>query len=150
MINEFFQTTDYNQLPVSKSQKESLGKNIQFVNGSDFHTNIYDVKVASHKIVKYFQLGMFSQNYKKAIRVYVLEGTSPVGGTCLYEYKILKMKDYFLNDEYFEQFEKNIKKSINKNDDIKIMFKYYPVYNFKFTEPPSGNDITQCISELLG
>lgn len=148
-MDEFFKTTNYNNLPVSESQKRGLGKNIQFVNGSDFHTNIYDVKVDKHKIVKFFQLGMFSQDNKKAVRLYILEGTSPVGGTCLYEYKILKVKDYFLDDDYFEKFEKNIKNSQNKHDDVKIMFKYYPVYNFKFTAPPSGGDITQCVSELL-
>jgi len=59
------------------------------------------------------------------------------------------VKDYLLDDQYFEKFEKNIKNSVNQNKDVKIMFKYYPVYNFKFTDPPSGNDITQCVSELL-
>lgn len=148
-MSDFFKTTDYNKLPVSESQTRALGKNIQFINGSDFHTNIYDVKVASHEIVKYFQFGLFSQDYKKAIRLYILEGTAPVGGTCIYEYKILKIKDFLLNKEYFEKFEQNIKNSLNKNNKVKIMFKYYPVYNFKFTAPPSGNDITQCTSELL-
>jgi hypothetical protein len=150
-MNEFFKTTDYNDLPVSESQNKALGKNIEFVSGSEFHTNIYDVKVASHKSVKYFQLALFSQNNKRAIRLYVLEGTSPVGGTCLYEYKVLKIKDYSLPDEYFKKFEKELKEQNQNNSgsDTKIMLKYYPVYNFSFTEPPSGDDITQCTSELL-
>jgi hypothetical protein len=147
-MNDFFKTSDYNNLPVSESQKKALGKNIEFVSGSEFHTNIYDIKVAKHKIVKYFQLGMFSQNNKRAVRLYILEGSDPVGGACMYEYKILKMKDYFLDDDYFIKFEKNLTK-LNNDRDIKVMYKYYPVYNFKFTDPPSGSDITQCNSELL-
>jgi len=29
------------------------------------------------------------------------------------------------------------------------MFKYYPVYNFDYTNPPEGNELSQCQSELL-
>lgn len=150
-MNEYFETTNYNNLPVSESQNKALGKNIEFVSGSEFHTNIYDIKVASHKSVKYFQLALFSQDNKRSIRLYILEGTNPVSGTCLYEYKVLKIKDYLLSDEYFDKFEKRLReqKSQNNNPDIKIMLKYYPVYDFNFTDPPSGDDITQCISELL-
>ena len=150
-MNEFFKTTDYNNLPLSESQNKTLGKNIEFVSGSDFHTGIYDVKVESHKSVKYFQLALFSQDNKRAIRLYKLEGTSPVGGTCLYEYKVIEIKDYLLPDEYFKRFENQLKndKSASNDSNIKIMFKYYPVYNFSFTDPPSGDDIKQCTSELL-
>lgn len=150
-MDEYFKTTDFNNLPTSKSQNNALAKNIQFVNGSDFHTNIYDINHVQHKLVKFFQLGMFSQNDKKAIRMYILQGTAPVGGSCLYEYKVTKIKDYSLNNENYSKFEKELieKNAINSKSDIKIMFKYYPVYNFDFTSPPSGNDINQCTSELL-
>lgn len=150
-MDEFFKTTDYNNLPVSESQKKSLGKNIQFVSGSEYHTNIYDINVANHSTVKFFQLAMFSQNNQKAIRLYTLEGNNPVGGTCSYEYKVLNVKDFTLDNSYFDKFEKSLKEqnSNNSKNDIKIMLKYYPVYNFDFTEPPNGNDINQCTSELL-
>ena len=150
-MNEFFKTTDYNNLPVSDSQNKALGKNIEFVSGSEYHTNIYDIQVASHKFVKYFQLSLFSQDNKRSIRLYSLEGTSPVGGTCLYEYKVLKIKNYSLPDDYFKTFEKELreKNKQNNNSKIKVMYKYYPVYDFSFTEPPSGDDINQCTSELL-
>ena len=94
---------------------------------------------------------MFSQENKKAIRLYTLEGTSPVGGTCLYEYKVINIRDFTLENSYFDKFEKNLKEqnSNNNENDLKIMLKYYPVYNFDFIEPPSGNDVNQCSSELL-
>ena len=46
-------------------------------------------------------------------------------------------------------FEKNRKTIKTPKGDFKTMFKYYPVYNFDYTNPPTGNDINECMSELL-
>ena len=35
------------------------------------------------------------------------------------------------------------------NNDIKIKYKFYPVYDFVNTLPPNGNEINECVSELL-
>ena len=51
-------------------------------------------------------------------------------------------------DNFVSNLEKQSK--LNKNNKIfKIMYKFYPVYNFNYTNPPTGNDINQCQSELL-
>jgi hypothetical protein len=42
----------------------------------------------------------------------------------------------------------NSKQKLNKKN-FKIMYKFHPVYNFEYTNPPTGNDINQCQSELL-
>ena len=46
-------------------------------------------------------------------------------------------------------FKKVLKNSKNTND-FKIMYKIYPYINFDMVLPPSGNDLSQCTSELLG
>jgi hypothetical protein len=151
MLNEYFKTTDISNIKVSKNQKKSLNKNIQFVKGSDFYKGYYDENIVKKINVRYFQFAMFGHEDRRAVRLYILEGVSSKGA-CFYDYKILKIKDYIISENNLSKFANKIKnkKNVSTQDgEFKIMYKYYPVYNFDFTDPPSGSEINECQSELL-
>ncbi len=44
---------------------------------------------------------------------------------------------------------KNQRPKATPEGQFRVMFKYYPVYNFDYTNPPDGNELSQCQSELL-
>ncbi len=153
MLDEFFQTTNMSDITVSNDQKKAINKgNIQFVKGSDFYKGYYQQEVYPKMYVRFFQLGMFDgTDGKRAVRSFLLEGETNKGA-CFYEYKILELKDYRISQKSMEKFVDSIKnrKTIKTpKGDFKTMFKYYPVYNFDYTNPPTGNDINECMSELL-
>lgn len=149
MIDNFYETTDYTSFIPNDSQKMALKKNIQFVKGSDYYKGVYNKNDVKDIVIRYYQIALFEENNKKAIRSYLFQGQSSKGA-CFFDYKIIKIKDYFISDNKFDKFLKFLKKMSDvKNQDYKIMFKYYPVYNFKYTSPPTGNELSQCYSELL-
>lgn len=152
MLNEYFETTDYKNLKLTRDQGLLIGKDIQLVKGSDFHKGIYEIpdKNSVENIqVRYYQIASFDDFGKCAIRSFLFEGTS-TQGACFFNYKIKELKDYFLSKNKIDEFVKalNIQKTKN-NKKSKLMYKFYPVYNFDYTNPPTGNDINECVSELL-
>ena len=151
MLNEYFTTTDTTNIMVSNNQKKSIDNDVQFVKGSDFYKGYYDENIVKKVLVRYFQFAIFNENGKRAVRSYLFEGVSSKGA-CFYDYKIINIKNYKISEENLDKFVKQItnKKPINTEDgEFRTMFKYYPVYNFDYTNPPTGNDISQCQSELL-
>jgi hypothetical protein len=94
---------------------------------------------------------MFDEFGKCAIRSFLFIGNTSKGA-CFFDYKMEEIKDYNLSKNKIDNFVSNLEKQskLNKNNkNFKIMYKYYPVYNFNYTNPPTGNDINQCQSELL-
>jgi hypothetical protein len=152
MLNEFFQTTDVANMPLNEEQKKAIKKDVQFVKGSDFYKGYYKEDVLPKMYVRFFQLGMFDgHDGKRPVRSFLLEGETSKGA-CFYEYKVKEIKDYRISQKTMEKFVDSIKnkKTIKTpKGDFKVMFKYYPVYNFDYTNPPTGNDINECMSELL-
>ena len=148
-MNKYFETTDYTNFIPTKQQQDSLKKNFEFVKGCDYYKGYYDKKIINKILIRYYQLAIFNEKNKKCIKSYLFSGESSKGA-CFYDYKILEIKDYSINIDDFSKFLKILEnRSKNNNLEIKIMFKFYPVYNFEFTSPPSGNEISQCYSELL-
>jgi len=150
-FEEHFKTTDYTNFVPNENQKQSLQKNFNFVKGSDLYKGVYDNIDAniSNVSVRYYQIAMFNENDNRNIRSFLLNGQSG-NGACFYNYKIAEIKNYSIHENKLDKFVnaiKNIKH--NKNNNHKIIFKYYPVYNFDYTSPPSGAEISQCYSELL-
>lgn len=152
MLDEYFKTTDYKNLPISPEQGLLVCKDIQLVKGSDFHKNIYEIpdkNMVQQINVRYYQIAIFDEFGKCAIRSFLFKGTTSKGA-CFFDYKIEELKDYFLSKKKIDKFVKMLDKEKKKNNkNFKLMYKFYPVYNFEFTNPPTGNDINQCQSELL-
>ena len=153
-LNDFFKTTNIKNMNMNMEEEQSnrIKKNFDFVKGSDFYKSYYDVKLDTSMKVNYYQISLFEENDKRTIRLYSLLGESSKG-TCFYNYKIVYVKDYKVSEEQLNKFVKYLNKKMeNKTKDsnhIRITYKYYPVYNFKFTPPPTGNEINECYSELL-
>jgi len=149
-FNNLFKTTDYTNFVPSKHQQQSIDKSFNIVKGSDLYKGFYDNDIhntTTNINVRYYQIAMFNVNEdKRNIRSYLFKGQSS-NGACFYNYKISEMKDYSINENKLNDFINAIKKS--KNNNLKIVFKYYPVYNFDYTSPPTGAEISQCYSELL-
>lgn len=152
MFDEYFKTTDYKNLKITPEQSLLIGKDIQLVKGSDFHKNFYekpDKNLVKNINVRYYQIAMFDEFGKCVIRSFLFSGTTSKGA-CFFDYKIIELKDYQMSKDKIDKFVKylNNKKTKN-NSEFKLMYKFYPVYNFDYTNPPTGNDINQCQSELL-
>ncbi len=151
-LDEYFKTTDYKNLKITPEQGLLIGKDIQFVKGSDFHKGIYEIpdkNMIREITVRYYQIAMFDEFNKCAIRSFLFKGTTSQG-TCFFDYKMIEINDYQLSKRKIDKFVKFLDKEKQKNNKkFKLMYKFYPVYNFNFTNPPTGNDINQCQSELL-
>ena len=107
----------------------------------------YDIKITTDVQVRFFQISQFEENGLFAIRSYLFIGNGTNGG-CFYEDKIVDIKDYKLTERELNKFKKTLQ---NKKDtkNHKIMYKFYPVYYLEFTQGPSGQELSQCTSELL-
>ncbi len=152
MLDEFFKTTDIANTNITKQQKNAIQKDFQFVQGKDFYKGYYEQNIVHKVFIRYFQLAIFNEHGKRAVRSYLFEGKNTQGGACFYDYKILEVKDYRVSEENLDKFVNKIKDQPSKKTDdgeFKTMFKYYPVYNFDYTNPPDGNELSQCQSELL-
>jgi hypothetical protein len=119
----------------------------EIVKGCD-KLGYYDVKMIKDVEVRFFQISQFEVKGMISIRSYLFKGTGTSPGGCFYEYSIKEVIDYKLNKKQLKQFEKVLKNK-KDNSNYKIMFKYYPVYELSFTPPPSGQELSQCTSELL-
>ena len=152
MLDEYFKTTDYKNLKITPEQGLLVGKDIQLVKGSDFHKSFYqipDKNLVQNIMVRFYQIAMFDEFGKCAIRSFLFKGNSS-NGACFFDYKIVELKDYFMSKNKIDKFVKILdKQKKNNNNKFKLMYNFYPVYNFNFTNPPTGNDINQCQSELL-
>lgn len=152
-LDKYFKTTDYKNLKITPEQSLLIGKDIQLVKGNDYHKNIYNItntNVLNKITIRYYQIAMFENEPDKfAIRSMLFEGTT-TKGACFFDYKMVEISDYKLSkiklDKFIEFLDKEKKKN---NSKLKIMYKFYPVYNFDFTNPPTGNELSQCQSELL-
>jgi len=151
-LDEYFKTTDYKNLKITPEQGLLVGKDIQLVKGSDFHKCIYDIpdkNLVREITVRYYQISMFDQYGKFAIRSFLFKGTTSQGA-CFYDYKMVDINDYLLSKRKVDKFVNYLDKEKKKNNSkFKLMYKFYPVYDFNFTNPPTGNEISQCQSELL-
>jgi len=151
-LDEYFKTTDYKNLKITPEQGLLAGKDIQLVKGSDFHKCIYDIpdkNLVREIKVRYYQIAMFDQYEKCAIRSFLFIGQTSQGA-CFFDYKMVEIKDYQLSKRKIDKFVKFLDKEKKKNNSkFKLMYKFYPVYDFNFTNPPTGNEISQCQSELL-
>jgi hypothetical protein len=164
VIDEKFKNSYYNNLNTKQKQNNQqnnqqnnehdllINKDIQLVKGSDYHKGIYDIpdkNLLQEIIVRYYQIAMFDEYNKCSIRTFLFKGSTSKGA-CFFDYKMIEINDYQLSKKKIDKFVKFLDKEKNKkNSKIKIMYKYYPVYNFNFTNPPNGNEINQCQSELL-
>ena len=152
MLNEYFKTTDVSNLNITPQQQQSMKKDFEFVKGKDFYKGYYEQNQVHKVFIRYFQFALFDEHNKRAVRSYLFEGTSTQGGVCFYNYKIIELKDYSISAESLDKFAKQIKDQPSKatpEGEFKVMYKFYPVYNFAYTNPPDGNELSQCQSELL-
>lgn len=151
-LDEYFKTTNLDNINITPDQKKAIDKNYHFVQGKDFYKGFYEENIVHKILIRYFQIAIFNDHDKRAIRSYLFEGKSTDGGSCIYNYKILEIKDYNISEEALDKFIKkiqNIPSKATPEGEFKVMFKYYPVYNFDYTNPPEGNELSQCQSELL-
>ena len=151
-MDEYFKTTDYKNLKITPEQSLLVGKDIQLVKGSDFHKSFYkkpDKTLVKNINVRYYQIAMFDDFGKCSIRSFLFDGTTSKGA-CFFDYKIIELRDYKLDKNKIDKFVKYLdKKKSQNNSESKLMYKFHPVYNFDYTNPPTGGDINQCQSELL-
>lgn len=151
MLNEQFQLTDYNNFDINKNHKISMKKDIQLVKGSDMYKGFYEQSIVSKIFIRYYQITMFDEHGKRAVRSYLLEGNSSKGA-CYYSYNIIEIKNFKISEEKLLKFIKILNETQKKSSSstkMKIMYKYYPSYDLDNTEAPTGDELNQCSSELL-
>lgn len=150
MLDDYFKTTDMDKdINIKQAQEKQNGK-IQFVSGSQLLQS-EDMLEDKGSNIKFYQIAQFDDFGQVAIRTFLFKGIKS-NGICFYDYKMESYKDHVLPkrkaDKFVKFLEKQIKKTPN-NAVNKIMYKYYPVYNFDYTGPPNGAELSQCCSELL-
>ena len=148
---------------VSKQQQKAMEPKFNFVTGSDFHKGFYDHNIMSTVYIRYYQIAQFNtfppnisqdgvsiipKNGKRNVRSYLLKGQSSKGA-CFFDYNVLSIKDHKISEKKLTTFIDYLN-GIPKNPNHKIKYKFYPVYNFDYVDAPSGNDVNECVSELLG
>jgi hypothetical protein len=153
---------DKDKIVLQKNQKHSTDNNFVFVKGSDYYNGYYNENIIETKYVRYYQIAMFNDfptkeivkglatiptESNRCIRSFLLKGQSSKGA-CFFEWRVMEVKDYKIPERKLDKFIKFLNKN-NKNTNLKLQHKFYPVYNFKNIPPPSGNDINECVSELL-
>jgi hypothetical protein len=166
-LDHFFkQSLDPDNIKLPKHHTESINKHFEFVKGSDFYKGYYDTQDVETKFVRFFQIALFcdypkkiiekgiailptSVENKKCVRSFLLKGKSSKG-SCFFEWEVLEIKNYKITEKNLNVFIDclNVNKN-NKKTNIRIKHKFYPVYNFDFTDPPTGQEINECVSELL-
>lgn len=163
-LDHFFnQQLDHNKIELGNHQTESVEKHFEFVKGSDFCKGYYDQIVIETMYVRFYQIALFN-NYskkilesgiamvpkdgKRCIRSFLLKGKSSKGA-CFFDWEVIEVKDHKISEKKLNTFIEYLSSNKNKKSNIRIKHKFYPVYNFDNTEPPSGNEINECVSELL-
>jgi len=159
----FNQIFDKEKLTLEKNHKESIEKHYDFVKGSDFCKGYYDNIVVDVSYVRFYQIALFNdypknvinsgialvpKNPRRCIRSFLLRGKN-AKGACFFEWEIIEIKNYKISEKKLNTFIEFLSSKTNNKSNIKIKHKFYPVYNFDHTEPPSGNEINKCVSELL-
>lgn len=125
----------------------------EFIKGSDFYPNFYDQSITKEIYIRFYQITLFNNQNKRMIRSFLIKGKTSEGA-CLYDYKIIESKIYSISERKLNKFINYLtnifpKQKNNIDNDIKIKYKFYPAYDFVNTPPPNGNEINECVSELL-
>lgn len=163
-LDHFFnQRLDTDKIVLPANQQHSVEKNFEFVKGSDFCKGYYNENVAETKYVRYYQIAMFNdysrkvlesgialvpKDGKRCVRSFLLKGSSSKG-SCFFEWNVLEVKNYKITEKKLNTFIEYLTSINTKKSNIAVKHKFYPVYNFENTAPPSGNEINECVSELL-
>jgi hypothetical protein len=163
-LDQFFnQPPSNDKIVLPKNQKDSIEKHFEFVKGSDFCKGYYDQVVVETTYVRFYQVALFNDYSKKdlesglatipkdgkrCIKSLLLRGKSSKG-SCFFEWEIVEIKNHKISEKKLNTFIEYLNSSKNAKSNIKIKHKFYPVYNFDYTDPPSGNEINECVSELL-
>jgi hypothetical protein len=166
-LDQFFNQhldLDNNKIILPPNQKESSETQFEFVKGSEFCKGYYNETVIDTKYVRFYQIAMFNDYSKKilesgiamvpkdgkrCIRSFLLKGQS-AKGACFFDWRVLEVKEHKISEKKLNTFIEYLSSNNNKNSNIKIKHKFYPIYNFENTDPPTGNEINECVSELLG
>ena len=160
----FNQQLDPANINLQPEHKDSIEKTFDFVKGSDFHTGYYDQPVVNTIYIRYYQIALFNDypkkvlesgiamvppNGKRCVRSFLLKGKSS-NGACFFDYQVVNVKDHHIPEKKLNTFIDCINSQKLKSDEnMRINYKFYPVYNFDYTDPPSGSEINECVSELL-
>ena len=128
-----------------------MSEKYEFIKGSDFYPGFYQENIINDIYIRFYQITLFNNDGKRLIRSYLFKGKNSEGA-CFYDYKIMNVKEYKISERKVNKFIDYLtNRNLNKleGNDIKIKYKFYPVYNFYNTSPPNGNEINECVSELL-
>lgn len=130
-----------------------MSEQYEFIKGSDFYPNFYDQTITKEIYIRFYQITLFNNQDKRLIRSFLIKGKTSEGA-CLYDYKIMDVKIHKISERKLNKFINYLtnilpKQRNNKDNDIKIKYKFYPAYDFVNTPPPNGNEINECVSELL-
>ena len=164
-LDHFFnQQLNNDKIVLPQNQKDSVEKHFDFVKGSDFCKSYYDQTVVETTYVRFYQIALFNDYSKKVlesgialipkdgkrcIKSFLLRGKSSKGA-CFFDWEIVEITNHKISEKKLNTFIEYLSSNKNKKSNIKIKHKFYPVYNFDYTDPPSGNEINECVSDLLG
>ena len=132
-------------------QNDQEDQKYEFIKGSDFYPSFYTENIIKEVYIRFYQITLFNVKNKRLIRSFLIKGKTSEGA-CLYDYRIIEAKNYMISERRLNKFIyylTNVLPKQKSNNDIKIKYKFYPVYNFDNTLPPNGNEINECVSELL-
>lgn len=149
----FNNKNDFNNTNIDKNQQKAMEPQFEFVKGSDFRKEYYNQNIIETIYVRYYQIALFNDvenqlNNKRCVRSLLLKGETSKGGHCFFNYQIVSVKDYKLSENKINTFIDYLN-GLQQNNNLKIKHKFYPVYNFNNVDPPSGNEINECVSDLL-
>lgn len=147
-FDDYFKTTSYDDIFTDNIEPD-MNNNFTIVKGSDLYNDVHDKNINNIIYVKFYQIAIFPDNNMRHIRSYLLKGNNSEG-SCFYNYEIKKIKNYKIKNDDVKIIINNIEKNIKKNNkNMRYKYLQYPVYNFNTTPPPNGNEINECVSELL-
>jgi hypothetical protein len=159
----FNQQFDKDKIVLPQEQKDSIEKHFEFVKGSDFCKGYYDENTVTTTYVRFYQIAMFNdysknvlesgialvpKNGKRCIKSFLLRGKN-AKGACFFDWEIVEIKNHKISEKKLNTFIEYLSLNKNNKSNIKIKHKFYPVYNFDYTDPPTGNEVNECVSELL-
>lgn len=125
-----------------------MDKKYQIVNGTS--NGYYEEQIQTDYIIKFFQICQFADdNNLYHIRMYQYK-TNLYCNYCENNFLPINYKDYTLNKKELKKFLKTLETSKNiKNNNFKIVYKYYAYKNLINLQPPTAHDLCICNSELL-
>lgn len=127
-------------------------KDIQFVPSEQVFKSFYEESIVDVIYLRYYQISYYpNSDGNHSIRSLLFKGIKN-NGISFYDYHIINEKIHLLPKEQLDHLIAGINdqkfKSRKQTNDVKVVYKFYPVVDIKLQDYPLGDDLHQCASQL--